>query len=283
MENTAADHEVRVLDALLEQVHRDGGHDFRGYKRSTVMRRLEGRLYAAGAETYTDYMDFLNDHPEEYQKLADTLTIKISDFFRSPYTFQQVARLVLPGLTSHRKKRKKTGLRFWSVACARGQEPYSISMLLTKSLGNKLKDFDTSIYATDISHKALEAARSGTYSTKDVENLTPTDRKNFFIRHNGSYTVRADIKQTVSFYYFDLASTTKPPFTNVDCIFCCNILIYLQKPLQERVLSMLYDSLATPGYLILGEVETPTNSLNEKLNCLDAKAKIYRKDGREEA
>jgi len=84
----------------------------------------------------------------------------------------------------------------------------------------------------------------------------------------------------VSFSYFDLTSTIRQPFVGVDCIFCCNVLIYLQSQLQERVLSMLYDSLATPGYLILGEVETPTSSLNGKLECLDAKAKIYKKNRR---
>ena len=68
---------------------------------------------------------------------------------------------------------------------------------------------------------------------------------------------------------------------NLDCILCCNLLIYLQKQLQERLLSTLYEALATPGYLILGEVETPTDNLREKLECLDAKAKIYKKNGGE--
>ncbi|MBA7685458.1 hypothetical protein ES703_93883 [subsurface metagenome] len=84
----------------------------------------------------------------------------------------------------------------------------------------------------------------------------------------------------VSFSYFNLTSTIRQPFVNLDCIFCCNVLIYLQSQLQERMLGMLYDSLAAPGYLILGEVETPTNSLRGKLECLDAKAKIYKKSGR---
>ena len=82
----------------------------------------------------------------------------------------------------------------------------------------------------------------------------------------------------VNFSYFDLVSTTAPPFTSLDCVFCCNILIYLQKQLKERVLEMLYDSLATPGYLILGEVETPTSRLRDRLECLDTKAKIYKKN-----
>ena len=92
--------------------------------------------------------------------------------------------------------------------------------------------------------------------------------------------VKDGLRQMVNFSYFDLVSTEIPPFTNLDCIFCCNLLIYLQKQLQERVLDMLYDLLATPGYLVLGEVETPTDNLHGRLECLDNKAKIYKKNGR---
>ena len=83
----------------------------------------------------------------------------------------------------------------------------------------------------------------------------------------------------VDFSYFDLVSTTAPPFTSLGCVFYCNILIRLQKQLQERGLEMLYDSLAAPDYLILGEVERPASSLLERLECLDIKAKIYKKKG----
>ena len=76
--------DTSALDSLLEKVYRDTGHDFRGYKRGTVTRRLQRRLHAIGAKTYLDYMQFLDAHPEEYQRLADDLTIKVSGFFRSP-------------------------------------------------------------------------------------------------------------------------------------------------------------------------------------------------------
>ncbi len=106
MENTVAEHDAVVLDSLLEKVYRDGGYDFRNYKRGTVMRRLERRLYTTGAKTYLDYMEFLDTHPEEYQKFAEYLTIKVSGFFRSLYAFQQVARLVLPEVVSYKRKQR---------------------------------------------------------------------------------------------------------------------------------------------------------------------------------
>lgn len=266
-----------ALDSLLEKVHRDTGYDFREYKRGTVTRRLERRLHATGARTYLDYMEFLDAHPEEYQKLADDLIIKVSGFFRSPYTFQQVAKLVVPELTLFKRDRGERELRFWSTACARGEEPYSIAILLAEFLGNQREDFDISICATDISRQALQEVRAGVYSAEDIGSLTPTVLEKYFTRYDKGYVVSSNIRQMVSFSYFDLTSTI-PPFVNLDCIFCCNILIYLQSQLQERVLSILYDSLAAPGYLILGEVETLTNSLHDKLECLDARAKIYKKN-----
>jgi len=272
--------DTTTLDLLLEKVCGDTGYDFREYKRGTVTRRLERRLRVTGAKTYLDYMEFLDAHPEEYQRLADDFTIKVSGFFRSLYTFQQVTRLVLPELVAYKRNRGEWELKFWSTACARGEEPYSIAILLAEFLGNRRQDFDISIYAADISRQALKEAQVGIYSPKDVEGLTPTVRKSYFTRYDKGYVVNSNIRQMVSFSYFDLTSTMRQPFVNLDCIFCCNVLIYLQSQLQERVLSMLYDSLATPGYLILGEVETPTNSLRDKLECLDSKARIYKKNGR---
>ena len=274
-----AEHDAIALEPLLKKVYRDSGQDFREYKRGTVMRRLERRLHATGVRTYWAYMKFLDAHPEEYQRLADDLTLKVSGFFRSPYTFQQVARLVLPELVSAKRKQSEPRLRLWSTACARGEEPYSITIMLTEYLGHNLPDFDILIYATDISRQALREAQAGVYSPKDIEGLTSTVLEGYFTRYSVGYVVRRDLRQMLHFSYFDLTSTKKPPLLNLDCIFCCNVLIYLQPQLQERVLNMLYDSLATPGYLILGEVETPTNSLRGKLECLDTKAKIYRKNG----
>ena len=280
MKNIVAEHDATALDSLLKKVYQDKGYDFREYKRGTVIRRLERRLHAIGAKTYLDYICFLDAHPQEYQKFVDALTIKVSGFFRSPYSFEQVAKLVLPELVSGKRKRGERNLRFWSTACARGEEPYSIAILLVESLGHELNDFDISIYATDIGRQALRVAQAGIYSPRDVEGLSSAILKGYFTHNVENFEVMANIKQMLRFSYFDLTSTTQPPFMELDCVFCCNVLIYLQSQLQERVLNMLYDSLATPGYLILGEAETLTGRLYEKLECLNNKAKIYKKKAR---
>jgi len=277
MESMVAASDTRRLDLVLEKLYRDGGYDFRDYKRGTITRRLSRRLYATGAGTYLEYLRFLDSHPEEYQRLADDLTIKVSDFFRSRISFQQLAHLVLPELLSYKEAVGEKMIRFWSVACARGEEPYSIAILLDEFLGQRRYEFDISIQATDISQWALSRAHTGEYCLTDLKGIPESVMQNCFTCIGEYYKVRADIKQMVSFSHFNLASITRPPFTGLDCIFCCNVLIYWQKQLQERVLGMLCDVLSSPGYLVLGEVESPTSNIRRRLVCLDSRAKIYKK------
>jgi len=266
--------DATALDLLPEKVCWDGRCDFWGYKRGAVPRRLQQRLYATGART------FLDAHLEEYQRLADDLTIKVSGFLGSPYTFQQVNRLVLSEPVSDKTNRGQQHLGIWSTACAWGEEPYSIAIMVAEFLGHRLQDFDIAIYASDISMAALKDTQARLYSLKEIEGLRPTILDNYFTRSGEGYVVSTDIRRMVNFFYFDLVSPKTPSFMNMDCIFCCNVFIYLQKQLQERVLGMLYDSLATPGCLILGEVETLTDNLRGRLECLDSKAKVYKKTGR---
>jgi chemotaxis methyl-accepting protein methylase len=277
MGNNGAENNDKALDLFLEKVYRGGGYDFRDYKRGTVTRRLQRRLYATGATTYEEYACFLDDHPEEYRNLAEDLTIKVSGFFRSRSTFQQVARLVLPRLLAQKMKRGEPSLNIWSAACARGEEPYSIAIMLADFLGSQLDEFNIVIHASDINRQALAEAKAGVYSPKELESLPKLILAKHFNRNGHGYVVNSNIKQMVSFSYFNLVATTPPPFTPLDCVFCCNVLIYLQRQLQEKVLNLVYDSLATPGYLVLGEVETPTDSLRPRLECVSAKARIYKK------
>jgi chemotaxis methyl-accepting protein methylase len=269
--------DITALNLLLEKVYWERGYDFRDYRRGTVIRRLENRLHATETKTYQDYIQFLDTHPEEYEKFAESLTIKVSSFFRNSYAFEQIIRLVLPDLVSEKIRQQVPSLRVWSAACARGEEPYSIAILFSEFLGCQRQGFNISIYATDISHQALKEARKGRYSLKDIEGLSDKILENYFNHTNEHYEVRPDIKQMVHFSQFDLTSMARPPFTTLDLIFCCNILIYLQKQLQERVLDKLYHSLHSQGYLILGESETPSDHLHEKLRCIDLKAKIYKR------
>ena len=264
-----------AIDLLLDKIYRASSHDFRKYRRGAIIRHLNRRLQATRTGTYIEYMRFLDAHPQEYQRLTDYLTIHVSSFFRNAYTFKQVARLVLPELVSEKTRRGQRDLNFWSAACASGEEPYSIAIMLAQYLGHSRREFDISIHAIDISRYVLDRAQAGNY--RNTEGITDDLLNDYFLHCDGGYKVRNGVRRMVKYSYFNLLSTKIQPLTGMDCIYCCNILIYLQKQLQDRVLNLLYSSLATPGYLVLGEAETLTDSLCGKLECLDARAKIYKK------
>ena len=278
METAAAGSSATALELLLEKVYKDSSYDFRQYRQGTVIRRLDRRLQATGSRTYLDYMRFLDIHPQEYHRLNDYLTIHVSSFFRNANAFQQLAGWVLPELVIYKRKHEQRSLSFWSAACASGEEPYSIAIMLIESLGQGLPEFDISINATDINRQALSKAQAARY--RNTEGLSDTLLERYFDYSDGCYTLKDKVRRMVEFSYFNLLSKRNPFLAGADCIFCCNILIYMQKQLQERVLNLLYESLNVPGYLILGEAETLTENLHDKLECLDARVKIYKKNGK---
>jgi len=278
MKDEMADTEARCLKLLLEKVYRHSGHDFRGYRCGMIARRLQRRLAATGSSNYREYMAYLDTRPGEYERLIEDLTIKISGFFRNGYAFQQLAGRILPEMVPAGSRRRS--LRFWSTACTRGEEPYSIAIALCQFLGDRIRDFDVSIYASVISRCALRAAQRGQYPAENLATLPPDVLHRYFSHRGSSYLINDDLKRMVKFHRFNLVSGEEPPCTGLDCIFCCNLLIYLQRQSQEKVLGRLYKSLASPGYLVLGEVETPGDGLRPRLECLDARARIYRKNGR---
>ncbi|MFA5315941.1 MAG: protein-glutamate O-methyltransferase CheR [Dehalococcoidales bacterium] len=265
------------LDRLLSKVYRETGHDYREYRAGTVTRRLEHRLHVTGALNYLDYINHLDRHPEEYHNLANALSINTSVFFRNPNTFEQLNRLILPELVASKRDQVNPTLNFWSAACARGEEPYSIAIQISEFLAGENHHFESTVYATDINQTALEQAMAGIYPLQEIEGLEADIRSRYFRRHDQAYTVRDSLRQMLRFSHFDLTSHEEMPFQELDAVFCCNVLIYMQAQLQERVLTRIYHSLATHGYLILGEVETPPRELRNRLECLDYKARIYRK------
>ena len=266
-----------ALDALLEKVYRQGGYDFREYRRGTVTRRLARRLYANGLETYRQYMELMDRNPAEMEELAEEITIKSSCFFRTRYAFSRLAGTVLPQLIAGKTTRGERSLRFWSAACACGEEPYSIAITLSRFLGEQRDRFDTRIYASDISKRALSTAARGIYIPGDLTEVPGDITGSYFNHHDGKYEIAPEIRKMVDFSVFDLTSGSPAPCAAVDCIFCCNVLIYMQKIRQGAVLERLCGLLVTDGYLVLGEVETPPAELGGRLECLDIKARIYRK------
>jgi len=258
---------------LMEKVYLERGFDFRGYKESTLTRRLGRRLRARGVQTYTDYARVLDNNQTEYERLFNGLTINVTSFFRDEGMFKAIEEVVVPSLTVREEK----SIRIWSIGCATGEEPYSLGILLMESLDWESGSWDVSILATDIDTNALDQARKGFFTTKNAEGIRPTWLERYFIPEDGGFCVKPSIKELVTFQKHNLV--TDPPYSGLDLIVCRNVLIYLNPIPQAHLIEGFYTALKKGGFLLLGKVELPVGEAGKLFHCIDKKAKLYQKAG----
>jgi len=135
--------------------------DFKQYRLQVLKRRVQYRLDLAGCANYWDYILLLNKDPQEYDRLIECLTIKVSEFFRDTKVFDLLGDVIIPEIVSKKQTLGARMIRAWSCGTAHGQEAYSMAILFCESLGPRLDDFDIKILATDIDKKVLEEAPWG--------------------------------------------------------------------------------------------------------------------------
>src|SRR5437016_5368278 len=148
-----------TLDGLLDFVKEARGFDFSGYKRSSIQRRVTKRMSEVGVDSYEEYIDYLELHPEELASLFNAILINVTGFFRDPQTWEYMASEVIPYLVKRRPP--DAPLRVWSAGCASGEEAYTLAMVLARALGDRVFQDRVKIYATDIDEQALDIARHG--------------------------------------------------------------------------------------------------------------------------
>jgi two-component system CheB/CheR fusion protein len=155
------------FDALLEYLKRTRGFDFSAYKRAGLMRRVQRRLQVLQIESFADYLDYLEVHPDEFSRLFNTILINVTAFFRDPPVWDYVAETVLPKIIE--SKSPGEPVRVWSAGCASGEEAYTLAMLLAQRLGMEQFRERVKIYASNVDEDALNKARLATYTAKEVE------------------------------------------------------------------------------------------------------------------
>jgi chemotaxis protein methyltransferase CheR len=260
-----------ALDRLLDQVARARG--FRGdvYKQGCILRRLTVRMRARGSPSYEAYAELLRGDPAEYDHLLDALTINVSRFYRNPDTWDVLARSVLPALLA----RRSAGLRAWSAGCAAGEEPYTLAMLLTEhARGRGTGEQWPAIHATDYDRGSLARAAAGCYPRAALKELPAALVARYFQPGDPAQLV-PEVRRLVHFARHDLVREA-PPGPPYDLIICRNVVIYFDRPTQERLCSVLADALAPGGYLVLGKVEVLRGEARARLVLDNARERIYR-------
>ncbi|HUQ06707.1 MAG TPA: CheR family methyltransferase [Kofleriaceae bacterium] len=256
------------LRDLLTLVRVRTGHDFSSYKRATLYRRVARRMQVCGTESILDYHRHLREEPAELGRLLRDFLISVTNFFRDPEAFTALEQHVIPRLFQHRDQEQ---VRVWVAGCATGEEAYSIAMLLAEHAA-MVNAPPPQVFATDIDEAALAEARAGRYPESIALDVRADRLERFFERDAGSYRVRKELREIILFSPHNVLRD--PPFSRLDLVTCRNLLIYLNRDAQDRVLNMFHFGLRHDGYLFLGSSET-AESTAMQFSVVEAKQRIY--------
>ncbi|MEO8592457.1 MAG: chemotaxis protein CheB [Candidatus Solibacter sp.] len=258
------------LAKILRLVRNATGVDFTHYKHGTLSRRIKRRMALRGFESLEAYSRDLEQNREEATILCENCFISVTAFFREPGVFEVLKRTVFPALVENRALTDP--IRIWVPGCASGEEAYSIAICLKEFLDDTGANFPMEIFATDISQTAIEKARAGAYPSAALSRISPQRLARFFTPVDRGYQIASTLREVCVFARHNVAQDT--PFSKVDLISCCNVLIYLDDVLQRKVWSILRYALKPNGFLILGPSEG-VGANSGVFQQLNKKHKVY--------
>ena len=260
------------IEAVFDLLRRDYTIDFSHYKPTTVGRRIERRLVMLNIVDIDEYVARLREDDDELNALYKDLLIGVTQFFRDTEPFAMLERQIIPELLERVPPHEE--IRVWSAACATGEEPYSLAILLYEALEKANRPINLKIFATDVHRTSLDHAGQGIYSEERLGELSTRRLKRFFTKKNDGYQVSQDLRKCVVFAQHNVIKDA--PFTNLDLITCRNLLIYFLQPAQQKAISLFHFGLKTRGTLLLGSSESP-GELSDEFETIDEHCKFYRK------
>ena len=242
----------RALQQVLGLVKARTGHDVTGYKESTILRRIRRRMQLHQLELVDAYVELLRNDQDEVERLFNDMLISVTSFFRDAEVFAGLEDQIVPEL--FKGKAATDVVRVWSIGCATGEEAYSIAILLLEHAAAQHDPPQLQLFASDLHQLSLLRAREGVYPSSIEADVSPERLARFFISDNGGYRIRQEVRDMVVFAPHGLL--TDPPFSHLDLISCRNLLIYLQREVQQQAISTFHYALDPGGFLVLGTSES---------------------------
>lgn len=261
--------------ALLEQVARARGFACANYKDGCLKRRVAVRMRARGVNEYGAYAALLTREPAEYDHLMEALTINVTRLYRDAPVWDLLASAVLPTLWTTRSSASFTA---WSAGCASGEELYTVAALLHQHAartGTLRQLLRTSVIGTDIDEPSLRAALRGEYSAEACTELPVALRDRYF-GATAPHRASAELRALVRVEKRDLLLENAPADA-VQLITCRNVLIYLDREGQERILRRFHAALAPGGVLVLGKVESLFGEARALFEVVDQRQRVFRR------
>src|SRR5499427_7803833 len=260
-----------LLRRILAHLRVRTGHDFSKYKRSTVLRRIARRMQVTRTDDLREYYEILREKGDEAQALLGDLLISVTTFFRDQDAFEALRTQVLPDMFEG--KHPTDHIRVWVSGCATGEEAYSVAMLLLEEAGKHEFRPTVQVFGSDLDARALAVAREGRYPGSIEADVSEDRLRRFFTREGDGYHVRQELRDIILFAVHDLLKD--PPFSRVDLISCRNVLIYLDRDLQEQVCITVHYALNPGGFLLLGSSATADNPPG-LFRSIDRNTRIYK-------
>ena len=265
--------EFRKISTLA---HQQFGLNLPDGKQTLVAARLAKKIREGGFRDFADYFRHVIEDPsgEAMMALIDSLTTNHTSFFREPAHFDLLRE------EASQDFRDAPSLRLWSAACSSGEEPYSIAMTLLDLCQSVPCRWaaDARILASDISTRVLAKARSATYEAARFESMPDAWRRAFLLKGTGSrqgwFKLKPAVTQMVAFERINLIAPL--PQRKFQFIFCRNVMIYFDKPTQQKIVSGLIDCLEPGGYFFIAHSET-LNGIDHPLTYLQPAAYLNAK------
>lgn len=248
--------------------------NLRLYKPSTVQRRIARRMSLTNIKGYEAYLQFLRSNEAERKLLTQDLLISVTGFFRDPEAFEVLEKKVIPNILSHLDDEQP--IRVWIAGCATGEEAYSIAILLLEARKKQRNNNPIKIFATDIDEQAIKIARKGVYPGSIAAEVPERLLEKYFSKNENTrhFKINNQVRDLISFAIQN--AVLDPPFSHMHLISCRNLLIYLKKEVQEKVIGAFYFALNDEGHLLLGSSET-MGSKNKYFKTISKKWKVYQK------
>jgi len=261
------------IDCLLHAIYDCYGYDFNNYARASLTRRIQNCMVEAQVDNISELIPKVLHDEDFFNKYLNYMSVTVTEMFRDPDMFKSIREQVIPKLKTYSR------INIWHAGCATGEEVYSMAILLAEE-GLLAK---TQIYATDYNNKSLEIAKTGIYPVKHMQQYTKNyirsggkaSFSDYYWANYDSVKMSKELQKNITFAHHNLICDQV--FAEMNLVLCRNVLIYFDKTLQNRVLSMFAKSIVSRGFLVLGDQETLRFSDVEKeFEVYNKEEKVYR-------